>query len=147
MNMEIRAPKTVQEWESYYDLRFRILREPWNEPRGSERNDGDATAQHFAVWENGKPLAVARLDETEEAGVDQVRFVAVELNQQGRGLGKKIMLEVEKRVKEQNQNQHRIILHARENAVEFYQNLGYSTVEKSYLLFDEIQHYLMEKEI
>lgn len=144
--MEIRAPKTVQEWESYYDLRFRILREPWNQPRGSERNDGDVTALHFAVWENGKPLAVARMDETEETGVVQVRFVAVKSNQQGRGFGKTIMLEVEKTAKEQN-NRQKIVLHARESAVEFYKSLGYSVVEKSYLLFDEIQHYLMEKEI
>lgn len=143
--MKIRTPKTIQEWESYYDLRFRILREPWNQPRGSERNDGDLAAQHFALWEGKNVVAVARLDEAEEIGVAQVRFVAVESNQQGRGLGKKIMLEVEKRAKEQNHQ--RIILHARENALEFYQNLGYSIVEKSYLLFDEIQHYLMEKEI
>jgi predicted GNAT family N-acyltransferase len=143
--MEIRAPKTTLEWELYYDLRFRVLREPWNQPRGSDRNDGDASAQHFAVWEKGKPLAVARLDETEEKGIVQVRFVAVESNQQGRGLGKIIMLEAEKVAKEQGK--HRIILHARENALEFYKRLGYSVVEQSYLLFDEIQHYLMGKEI
>lgn len=143
--MEIRTPKTVQDWESYYDLRFRILREPWNQPRGSERNEGDKTALHFAIWENGKPLAVARMDETEQNDTAQVRFVAVESNQQGRGLGKAIMLEVEKMVKKQNKR--RIILHARENAVQFYEGLDYSIIEKSYLLFDEIQHYLMEKEV
>lgn len=142
--MEIRAPKTAEEWEAYYDLRFRILREPWNQPRGSERNDGDVTALHFAVWENGKPLAVARMDETENDDTVQIRFVAVESNQQGKGLGKIIMLEAEKTAKEQNRQ--KIVLHARENAVEFYKSLGYSIVEKSYLLFDEIQHYLMMKE-
>lgn len=143
--MEIRAPKTAEEWEAYYNLRFRILREPWNQPRGSERNDGDKTAHHFAVWENGKPLAVARMDETEELGIVQVRFVAVESSQQGRGLGKIIMLETEKTAKEQDKQ--KIVLHARENAVEFYKSLGYSVIEKSYLLFDEIQHYLMEKNV
>jgi ribosomal protein S18 acetylase RimI-like enzyme len=39
----------------------------------------------------------------------------------------------------------KIILHAREIAIGFYQKLGYETIEKSHLLFGEIQHYLMEK--
>lgn len=143
--MEIHPPKTQEEWDAYYDLRFRILREPWDQPRGSERNEGDLTAQHFAVWTEEKVVAVARVDETEEDGGVQVRFVAVESDQQGRGLGKSIMKEVEKTAK--NQHKKRIILHARENAVQFYISLGYTVVEESYLLFDEIQHYLMEKEI
>jgi ribosomal protein S18 acetylase RimI-like enzyme len=36
-------------------------------------------------------------------------------------------------------------LHAREIAIGFYQKLGYQMIEKSHLLFGEIQHYLMEK--
>lgn len=142
--MEIREPKSSAEWESYYDLRYRILRKPWGQPLGSERNEGDAVALHFAVWENDNVLAVARMDVTDD-GIVQVRFVAVESNQQGKGLGKIIMLEIEKVAKEQGKQQ--IILHARENAVAFYKSLGYNIVEKSYLLFDEIQHYLMDKQI
>jgi predicted GNAT family N-acyltransferase len=38
-----------------------------------------------------------------------------------------------------------IILEARENAVPFYESIGYSIIEKSYLLFGEIQHYRMKK--
>jgi predicted GNAT family N-acyltransferase len=142
--MEIREPKSPAEWESYYDLRYRILRKPWGQPLGSERNEGDAVALHFAVWENENVLAVARMDVTDD-GIVQVRFVAVESNQQGKGLGKIIMLEIEKVAKEQGKQQ--IILHARENAVAFYKSLGYNIVEKSYLLFDEIQHHLMDKQI
>ena len=41
----------------------------------------------------------------------------------------------------------RIILQARNNAVEFYKNNGFAIVEKSYILFDEIQHWLMRKEL
>ena len=32
-------PRTTQEWESYFDLRWRVLREPWGQARGSERDD------------------------------------------------------------------------------------------------------------
>ena len=51
--MEIRAPKTDQEWEAYYNLRYKILRAPLNQPIGSERNDGDLTGQHFALFSEG----------------------------------------------------------------------------------------------
>lgn len=143
--IEIRKPKSRKEWEYYYDLRYRILRQPWNQPRGSERNEGDAIAQHFAFWENNEIIAVARLDKTEQINECQVRFVAVDENQQSRGIGKKLMLTVEKAAKEQGFQQ--IVLHARENALQFYQSLNYQLVEKSYLLFDEIQHYYMQKKI
>jgi hypothetical protein len=41
---------------------------------------------------------------------------------------------------------HEIILHAREIAIPFYTNLNYTIIEKSHLLFGEIQHYLMSKQ-
>jgi len=40
-----------------------------------------------------------------------------------------------------------VILHARENTLPFYQHHGYTLVERSFLLFDEIQHYLMSKRL
>jgi ribosomal protein S18 acetylase RimI-like enzyme len=46
-----------------------------------------------------------------------------------------------------NRGDKKIILHAREVALGFYEKLGYQLVNKSHLLFDEIQHYLMEKSI
>ena len=40
----------------------------------------------------------------------------------------------------------KIVLDAREGAVDFYKKLGYQVAEKSYLLFDEIQHFQMQKD-
>ena len=39
----------------------------------------------------------------------------------------------------------KMILHARDYAVDFYLKLGYKNLEKSYLLFGVLQHYLMER--
>jgi ribosomal protein S18 acetylase RimI-like enzyme len=142
--MEIRSPETPAEFESYYDLRYRILREPWKQPRGSERNEGDETAIHRAYFENETIFAVARLD-LMESEIGQIRFMAVETNEQGKGLGEKLMLHLEN-VAIKN-GKEKIILHAREIAVGFYQKLGYEIIEKSHLLFNEIQHYLMTKQI
>ena len=41
----------------------------------------------------------------------------------------------------------KMILHARDYAVDFYLKLGYTLIEPSYKLFDELQHFLMEKEL
>lgn len=140
--MEIRSPKTEQEWDDYYDLRYRVLREPLRKPRGSERNDGDATGIHIALYDDGNLRGIARLDQA-EPGISQVRFVAVDTELQGKGYGRTIMEEAE-RISQENGNA-KMILHARDYAVDFYLALGYTTVEKSYKLFDVLQHYLMEK--
>lgn len=144
MEIEIRSPKTKEEWETYYSLRYRILREPWNQPPGSERNEGDETAIHTALFENGKILGVSRLDSAERE-IGQIRFMAVETNQQGKGIGEQLMHQLELIALQRGHK--KIILHAREIAIGFYQKLGYELKEKSHLLFGEIQHFLMEKQL
>ena len=144
MGIEIRSPKTKEEWEAYFDLRYRILREPLNQPRGSEQNDGDSSGEHFALYEANKLKAIARLDQSEQ-GVSQVRFVAVETAQQGLGFGRMIMQATETRAKEIGSQ--KMILHARDYAVDFYLGLGYALIAPSYKLFEVLQHYLMEKEL
>lgn len=142
MKIEIRCPNSEIEWESYYDLRYRILREPWNQPPGSERNEGDDSAIHAAYFENGKIFGVARLDLMED-DIGQIRFMAVETSKQGKGIGEKLMLHLEELAFLNGRK--KIILHAREIAIGFYQKLGYVMIEKSHLLFGEIQHFLMKK--
>jgi N-acetylglutamate synthase-like GNAT family acetyltransferase len=142
--VEIRTPQNEKEWETYYDLRFRVLRKPLSQPLGSEKNDRDKTGIHFALFENEKILAIARLDLMENK-IAQVRFVAVDFDLQGRGFGKRIMLATESKSRELGME--KIILHARDYAVDFYLNLGYKKIEPSYKLFDVLQHFLMEKKL
>lgn len=142
--MEIRSPQTEREWDDYFDLRYRILREPLNQPRGSERNEGDIDGIHFALYDKSILKAIARLDQQDDS-VFQVRFVAVEKALQGAGYGRKIMEATEEKAKELAGQ--KIILHARDYAVEFYLKLNYTLVEPSYKLFDVLQHFLMEKNL
>jgi predicted GNAT family N-acyltransferase len=144
MEVIIRAPLNEGEWNAYFDLRFRILRQPLGQARGSERNEGDETGVHFALYENGELKAIARLDQ-HEAGIAQVRFVAVEHDTQGKGFGREIMGATEKFAAMRGDK--KIILHARDYAVPFYLKLNYRLLEKSYKLFDVLQHFLMEKEL
>ena len=140
--MNVRSPETEQEWEDYYNLRYRILREPLGKPRGSERNDGDATGIHLALYDGAVLRAIARLDQAEPK-VSQTRFVAVDASTRGKGYGRIIMKAAEK--KSQELGNEKMILHARDYALDFYLKIGYTNIEKSYKLYDVLQHYLMEK--
>lgn len=142
--MEIRSPQTNKEWDEYYDLRFRVLREPLGKERGSERNEGDETGIHFALFDNNRILGIARLDKVDQK-TSQVRFVAVETTIQGSGLGKKLMIKVETEAR--NIGYSKMILHARDYALPFYEKLEYQLIGPSYKLFDVLQHYEMHKNL
>lgn len=142
--IEVKIPKTQEEWDSYYDLRYRILREPLGKERGSERNDGDENGNHFALYEGNKLVAIARLDQVDQV-ICQARFVAVETDLQGKGYGREIMTALEN--KAERLGYGRLILHARDYALPFYEKLGYTLIGPSYKLFDVLQHFEMFKKL
>jgi predicted GNAT family N-acyltransferase len=142
--MIIKSPITQDEWESYYRLRFTILRKPWNQPLGSEVLADESEAIHAMVIEDDQIIGVARMHKSGE-NQGQVRCVAVAAEAQGKGVGKAVMLHLEEKAKEMGMQE--IVLEARENAVPFYKSIGYVIEKESYLLFEEIQHFRMKKEI
>lgn len=141
--MEIRFPNTPEEWSQYFALRFKVLRQPWNQPEGSELLPDDDQAIHLIAIDNNQVFGVARMHF--ETSYAQIRCVAVDTPQQGKGIGKKIMLELEKIAKKNHQST--ILLEARDNAIPFYENLGYKIRKMSYLLFGTIPHFTLEKKI
>ncbi|MGL4598737.1 MAG: GNAT family N-acetyltransferase [Bacteroidia bacterium] len=140
--IRVTAPSTPQEFEHYYQLRWEVLRKPWNQPIGSERDEAEASAIHAMIYEQEECLAVGRLQFNSETEA-QVRFMGVRADQNGRGLGRAIMDYLEEKAVANGRNH--IVLQARENAVVFYERLGYTITEKSFLLWGIIQHYKMEK--
>ena len=140
--MEIKSPQTDAEWKAYYALRFNVLREPWNQPLGSEVLADEDQAIHAIAVEDNEVLGVARMHESAEKQ-GQVRCVATATAAQGKGIGKAIMAYLEDQAKAKGWTE--IVLEARENAVPFYQRIGYTIIAESYLLFGEIQHYRMKK--
>jgi ribosomal protein S18 acetylase RimI-like enzyme len=80
-------------------------------------------------------------------GEAQIRFMAVNTAFQRMGLGKAILRFTEHLGKKKFPNLERIMLHARETSIPFYEANGYRIVESSYLLFGKIQHFLMEKSV
>ncbi|CAN5489337.1 hypothetical protein BH10BAC1_BH10BAC1_13400 [soil metagenome] len=126
-------------------LRFEVLRKPWNQPPGSEKDNNEDTSIHImACDQNAEILGVCRLQFNSSTEA-QLRFMGVKENTQGLGIGKKLISYAEQKAKQEGAT--KLILQAREIAVEFYKKSGYSIVEKSFLMWDEIQHYLMEKKL
>ncbi len=142
--IEIRTPQTDDEWNDYYQLRYDLLRKPLGKEPGSERNDGDENGIHLALYDNGQLAAITRLDQA-DTKIAQVRFVAVSEEFRRQGFGKLIMEESESLARDRGDR--KMILHARENALEFYRELGYRLIEKTHLLFGQVQHYLMERNL
>lgn len=136
-------PESPAHFASLFELRYRVLRKPWNQPEGSERDDAEETSIHAMILdETGACIATGRLQfNSTETG--QIRFMAVDPAHRGKHLGKKILEFLE----EESRKNFRanIVLQARENAVEFYRSNGYTVEEKTFLLFDQIQHYRMVK--
>lgn len=131
--------------EAIIKLRCKILRDPWNQPAETATDTLEQSSVNaFIEDENGNIIACGRLQENENK-IGQVRFMAVENDIQGKGLGKMILLFLEDKAKQMQLKT--IELQARENAVEFYKTCGYTIKEKSFLLWGQIQHYLMGKSL
>ena len=142
--LEIKSPQTDSDWKAYYALRFNVLREPWNQPLGSEVLADEDQAIHAIAIDDNEVVGVARMHESAEKQ-GQVRCVAIATAAQGKGIGKAIMAYLEEKAKQKGWTE--IVLEARENAVPFYEAIGYTIVAESYLLFGEIQHYRMQKSL
>ena len=142
----VKTPANSQEWEQYYHLRFTVLREPWGQLKGSEVLKDEDQADHAMVvdTDTNQIVGVARM-QTNPPTQGQVRCVAVSPKVQGKGVGKLLMKYLEELAQEKGIKE--IVLDARENAVNFYKSIGYTIFEDSYLLFGEIQHYKMRKEL
>jgi GNAT superfamily N-acetyltransferase len=142
---EVKLSETQKELDAIIVLRHKILRQPWNQPADSATDVLDAASVNAFIKDvQGNTIACGRL-QVNEYETGQIRFMAVDTAYQGKGLGRLILEFLEK--KAEGLDLTRIELQARENALRFYQNNGYSVKEKSFLLWDIIQHYLMEKEI
>jgi len=145
MNNFVRLAKSEADLNKIIQLRYDILRQPWQQP--IETASDELEAQSFNALlenENGEVLACGRL-QINANQIGQIRYMAVAKHLQGQGHGEKILKFLEHQAKELHLKN--IELQARENAVSFYKRNGYQIKEKSFLLWGIIQHYLMVKDL
>lgn len=157
MSFIISQPVTKEEFKQYYHLRWKMLRAPWGQAEGTEKDAIEDQCFHLIATNSRsdslnhastnkidgvKVIGVARL-QFNSAIEAQIRYMTVDRSFVHNGIGRELVNAIEQRA---IQTSHKkIVLDARESAVGFYQKLGYQITEKSYLLFDLIQHYRMIK--
>ena len=142
--MIITEPISEKDFELYYDLRWRLLREPWKQPKGSEKDELEERALHIMVCKEDRiPVAVGRAHFNTDIEA-QIRFMAVEPRFQKTGLGSVVLKKLEDEVRQLGAKY--VILHSRDTAVPFYERHGYKIVSPSHTLFETVPHFLMKKD-
>ncbi len=140
---QIKQPESEAEFKRYYHLRWQLLRAPWQQPEGSESDDIEDRCFHIMVIDDADEIiGIARL-QFNSINEAQIRYMAVSPSYERQGIGRALIHALEQRAKKSSHK--KIILDAREPAVDFYKKQCYQIIEKSYLLFDEIQHFRMSK--
>lgn len=139
-----KTPTNQKEFKEYDLFRWKILRKPIGKNISSLKDKFEKSAFHLIGIKEEEIVACGRLhfNNKDEA---QVRYMAVAQNLQGIGIGKEVLRLLEKNAKKNNAK--KIILNARDHAIDFYKVSGYTIVKKYYGSDTDIPHTTMEKNI
>lgn len=119
----IKVPVSHDDFKAYYALRYKVLREPWGHPKGTEKDDYEPISEHFmAVDEKGAVVGVVKLYEKSE-GVGYVSHLAVSGEHQHKGIGHLLLTTVEQRAREKNFKT--IGTMARVTATAYFEKVGF----------------------
>ena len=61
MKIIVIEPQTPEEFKQYFSLRYEILRKPWGQPKGSERDEGEETSIHRMIIDNKTKVTIDEL--------------------------------------------------------------------------------------
>ena len=131
------------QYEQMVRLRDDILRKPLGLYFTKEELEKEKEHLLIGAFEDDKMLACCMLVE-ENAKRVRLRQMAVSNDLQGKGIGKALMIFAENLARDRGYK--KITMHARKNAIGFYEKMGYVKVGDE---FEEITipHYLMEKKL
>ncbi len=143
----ITTPKSKEEFKAYYALRYRVLREPFGLPKGTEKDDYEPISLHFIAVDDRKPeeiIGAVKMFE-KAPGIAQFSHLAVNENHQGQGIGRLLVDTVEEHARQMG---YKIIgTSTRLTATGFYEKLGYRVIGVDYLMIGRMQTVWMEKEL
>lgn len=150
MKRIVREPQGESEWRENYELRWRVLRAPWRQPRGSEQDEHEADALHRVCLELDEAAGLSRLVGTArahrvDAQTAQIRYMAVVDDRRGTGVGGLLLRALEDALRAAGVTE--VVLNARESALAFYERRGYRVVGEAPTLYGEIRHARMSKDI
>ena len=142
----IKQPQTMDDFKAYYALRYRVLREPLGQPKGTEKDDFEPLSHHYmAVNEqNGEIAGVVKLFERELA-LGQFSHIAVSEKYQHQGIGRLLVNTVESKAKELGFKKMGTL--TRVTATGFYERCGYIPQGFAEMLFGKLKMIWLEKEL
>jgi predicted GNAT family N-acyltransferase len=131
------------EYQQMIRLRDEILRKPLGLNFSNNELEDEKSNLHIAAYEDDQMLGCCMLVEEGPQTV-RLRQMAVINDLQGKGIGRALMQFAENLARDRGYK--KITMHARKNAIGFYEKMGYRRVGKE---FNEITipHFVMEKEL
>jgi predicted GNAT family N-acyltransferase len=133
----------TKEYQQMVKLRDDILRKPLGLSFSPEELEEEKNNLMLGAFEDGNILGCAMLVE-ESPSVVKLRQMAVLNALQGRGVGRALMQFAENLARDHGYRT--ITMHARKNAVGFYEKMGY-TAKGDEFTEVSIPHYEMEKQL
>ena len=142
----IRAPATKDDFKAYYALRYHVLREPWGQARGTEKDDTEPLCQHLMAVDDqtGEVVGVIKWMER-DPGVAWLSHLAITPERQKQGIGRQLVQAVEHSAREHG---CRLIgANSRLNSTDYFERLGYRIAGLPDHYFSTVQVVWMEKEL
>jgi ribosomal protein S18 acetylase RimI-like enzyme len=127
--------------EALIELRREVLRRPLGMDFSEKQLAEERSQLHLGAWSGGRAVGVLVLKELGEGEV-QMRQVAVSDDARKLGVGRLLVEEAE--LEARRRGWRRMVLHARQTAVAFYERLGYA-IEGEPFVEIGLPHRLMAK--
>lgn len=133
----------TSDYQMVIQLRNSILRAPLGLSFNQEELDKEKEHIHIASFEDDELLGCCMLTKIDQHTL-QLRQMAVKDNLQRKGIGASIMSFAESIAKDKGYR--RIIMHARDTAIGFYEKFGYKVKGEQFTEVN-LPHHVMEKAI
>ena len=137
------APYGGARHDELIELRREVLRRPLGLDYTPEQLAAEADQMHLGAWDGRRAVGCLVLKLLPGREI-QMRQVAVRADAQRKGVGRLLIAEAEAEAK--RQGRARMVLHARQPAVAFYEKLGYA-VEGEPFVEIGLPHRLMAKNL
>lgn len=141
----VAEPAGRSDFKRLMELRWRVLRAPWGQPKGSEQDEREPEAYHMlARSHDGQIIGTGRAHMIDR-DTAQIRYMAVDTHFKGLGVGTEILWNLEKILRMRGCS--RIILQARNDVLPFYLKHGYLIDRPGETLYGQIAHTYMYKNL
>lgn len=132
-----------KQYKQMVDMRYNILRKPLGLAFSIEELEREKEDILIGCFEEEKLEGCCLLTKVDKHTL-RLRQMAVLSGLQGKGIGRVLMIFAENIARDKGF--HKIMMHARKNALGFYSKLGYRVIGNEFIEIT-IPHYIMEKDL